>query len=52
MIRAIIGTGTLLESSGKPAANLVVNLQLRTLKGGWNDIAQSRTSLTGSFKLS
>ena len=52
MIRAIIGTGTLLNPNGQPAANLVVNLQLRTVKGDWNDIAQSRTAQTGSFRLS
>lgn len=52
MIRAIIGTGTLLDPNGQPAANLVVNLQLRTVKGDWNDIAQSRTAQTGSFRLS
>jgi hypothetical protein len=52
VIKAIIGTGTLLDTNGKPAANLVVNLQLRTVKGDWNDIAQSRTVQTGSFKLS
>ncbi|WP_100639140.1 PASTA domain-containing protein [Marinobacter salexigens] len=51
MIRAIVGTGTLLNSNGKPAANLVVNLQLQTLKGGWKTIAQSRTTQAGSFKL-
>jgi len=52
VIRAIIGTGTLLNPNGQPAANLVVNLQLRTVKGDWNDIAQSRTAQTGSFRLS
>jgi len=52
VIRAIIGTGTLLDPNGQPAANLVVNLQLRTVKGDWNDIAQSRTAQTGSFRLS
>ncbi|MEH6354912.1 MAG: PASTA domain-containing protein [Marinobacter sp.] len=51
MIKAIVGTGTLLETSARPAANLIVNLQLRTLKGSWQNIAETSTSLNGSFKL-
>lgn len=51
MVRAIVGTGTLVDANGRPAANLVIALQVLTLKSDWKAIAQSRTGRRGDFKI-
>lgn len=52
MLTSIVWFGSLVDPNGKPAANLVVSLQMLTLKGGWETIAQrTQTSSTGDFEM-